>query len=322
MNNRRAWTGFLVLTFALLGGAALAGPRPVARKKAAPQKKGSEGRASRPPAPPPNAKLGDVWVNPADGAEMVYVPAGEFTLGTSDAQIDSWLKEHPEDKREQFAEEQPQCRVSLPGYWIDRYEVTNAQYLRFVKVAGHHAPLYWEGGRVPAGAENLPVVGVDWGDAGAYCKWAGGRLPTELEWEKAARGADGRLFPWGNQWDSKRCSSLIQVVTTPSPGAWVVETTGAKMAAVGSYPSGASPYGALDMAGNVWEWCGDWYDEKAYQRYAQGDLTPPATGTCRVLRGGSVYNGIPGIYRCAHRDSIAPDVRDYGIGFRCVRGPA
>jgi len=284
----------------------------------------------RTPQPPAKPEAGDVWVNPKDEMELVYVSPGEFTLGTSDAQIDAWLKERPGDKRDDFADEQPQCRVNLPGYWIGRTEVTNAQYLGFVKATGHRAPQDWERGQVPAGLEDFPVVWVSWKDADAYCEWAGGHLPTELQWEKAARGIDGRVYPWGNQWDSKRCRNLELITgkTYASGSAWV-STVGSWLAyhgprdgpaAVGSYPPGVSPYGCADMAGNVWEWCADWYDKTAYQRYAKGHLTSPADGTYKVVRGGSWDVDPPRLFRCAARYGLfRPVDRDDNCGFRCAR---
>ena len=286
----------------------------------------------RTPEPPPNPQAGDVWADPRDGMELVYVAAGEFILGTTDAQLDALLRELPTDERSWFEREQPQCRVNLPAYWIGRTEVTNAQYLRFVQATGQRAPQHWASGRPPAGLENFPVVYVSWEDARAYCEWAGGRLPTELEWEKAARGADGRIFPWGNEWDRAKCRNF-QGITGRSYGdigelmsALQVWLTGHDLlregpAALGSYPSGASPYGCQDMAGNVWEWCEDWYDENAYRRYARGDLTPPASGSVKVLRGGSWLRDDPQDFRCASRYDTHPDYRYYSHGFRCVRLP-
>jgi formylglycine-generating enzyme required for sulfatase activity len=276
-----------------------------------------------------------VWVNPKDGMDMVYIAPGEFTLGASDAQIDAWLREHPNDKREYFEDEQPQCRVNLPGYWLGRTEVTNGQYQRFVQATGHRAPDHWKGGRVPSGLESFPVVFVDWEDVRAYCEWAGGRLPSELEWEKAARGTDGRVFPWGDAWGSQRCRNFELITgkryTTIKKwmediGAWFASHDWAREgpAAVGSYPAGASAHGCADMAGNVWEWCADWYKQEAYKRYARGDLTPPAKGEYRVLRGGSWYYVNPWFFRCAYRGSGRPDLRNcvLSFGFRCARGPA
>lgn len=287
----------------------------------------------RTPEPPKEAQAGDIWVNPKDRAEMVCVAAGEFTLGTSDAQRETWLKEHPLDERESFKDERPQCRVNLPGFWIGRTEVTNAQYLAFVRATGHRAPDHWKGGEAPSGLDRFPVVGVNWEDAHAYCGWAGGRLPSELEWEKAARGAEGRVFPWGDQWDNKRCRNF-ELITgkkyawgtdwISDLGSWSHDPVREGPAAVGAYGAGASPYGCLDMAGNVTEWCADWYEEKAYQRYAKGDLKPPGRGTERVLRGGSWFNPRPTYFRCAYRNYYYPGRRYFShdsIGFRCVRGP-
>ncbi len=286
----------------------------------------------RTPTPPASPQAGDVWVNPRAGMEMVYVPAGEFTLGTTDAQIDAWLREHPGDLRFWFEDEQPQCRVNLPAYWIGRTEVTNAQYLRFVQATGQRAPLHWESGRPPAGLEDFPVVYVSWEDARAYCAWAGGRLPTELEWEKAARGADGRIFPWGNEWDRAKCRSFEEITGRSyassseyfsALGAWLRSHDAVREgpAAVGSHPSGGSPYGCQDMAGNVLEWCEDWDDREAYRRYARGDLTPPASGNLKVLRGGSWDDVGPQLFRCAYRYFPDPGNRNNFSGFRCAGGP-
>ncbi len=285
----------------------------------------------RTPEPPAEPQAGDVWVNPTDGMEMVYVAAGWFILGTRDEQIDAWLSDHPTDERSEFEDEQPQCRVNLPAYWMGRTEVTNAHYLRFVTATGHQTPEHWESGRPPAGLENFPVVYVSWEEARAYCEWAGLRLPTELEWEKAARGTDGRIFPWGNGWDRNRCRNFEAITgeSYASPFQWLSdlhfwlrghEAVREGPAAVGSYPSGASPYGCQDMAGNVWEWCQDWYDEEAYRRYARGDLTLPSSAIERAIRGGSWLNGRPTRFRCAYRRSSHPDYRYFSDGFRCVRG--
>jgi formylglycine-generating enzyme required for sulfatase activity len=258
-------------------------------------------------APPQNPQAGDVWVNPKDGMAMVWVAPGKFMLGTSDAQIAAWLKEHPDQKREWFRSEQPNCRVNLSGYWIGRTEVTNDQYQRFVRATRQRAPNNWKNGRVPSGLTNSPVVFVAWQDARAYCEWAGGHLPTELQWEKAARGTDGRVFCWVNQWDKSRCCN-----------AYSITKSGAVR--VGSYRGDFSPYGCLDMAGNVSEWCTDWYDDHAYHRYAKGDLSLPKSGELRVLRGGSWSDLYPRDFRCASRDDLGPVSRYDSIGFRCARG--
>jgi iron(II)-dependent oxidoreductase len=269
---------------------------------------------------------------------MVCVPAGEFTLGSSVAQMEAWLKEYPQYERKRFAGAQPQCRVNLPRFWIGRTEITNAQYLRFVRAAGHRAPDHWKGGQIPSGQESFPVAYVSWEDADAYARWADGRLPSELEWEKAARGADGRVFPWGDQWDDKRCRNIDLILgrkcetvgqLASALRSWTEShhPVSDGPAAVGAYAAGASPYGCLDMAGNVWEWCADWYDEKAYPRYAKGDLAPPRSGTSKVLRGGSWDYPNPTGFLCTYyRHHSTPDDRsDFNVfspyGFRCARDP-
>jgi len=279
------------------------------------------------PKPPAKPQAGDVWVNRKDGMQMVYIAPGQFVLGTSAAQIDAWVKEHPKAKRKWFKSEPPQCRVNLPGYWIGRTEVTNAQYLRYVRATGHRAPVYWKGGKLPSGLEDFPVVYVTWEDAREYCEWAGGHLPTELQWQKAARGINGRVFPWGNQWDRKRCRNLMTGRQYRSKDEWRSalemwlkshDRVREGPAAVGSYPADCSPYGCLDLAGNVMEWCADWYAADAYRRYARGDLTPPRKGKERVLRGGSWDMPDPWDFRCAYGGRIVPDACSGVAGFRCA----
>jgi formylglycine-generating enzyme required for sulfatase activity len=263
-----------------------------------------------PPTSQPAA--GAVQVRESDGAEMVLVPAGEFTMGGEDGEDD----------------EKPVHQVYLDAFWIDKTEVTNARFEKFVAATNYRTDaekagtgwVYTESGwgevegadwRHPSGPDsdiadkaNHPVVQVSWNDAKAYCEWAGARLPTEAEWEKAARGTDGRTYPWGNEWDAEKVNSWEQ-----GPGT----TT-----AVGSYPAGASPYGALDMAGNVYEWAADWYDEGYYTSSPERNPTGPDSRTYRVLRGGSWYSPHYSA-RCANRDGDAPCDVDHDVGFRCAR---
>jgi iron(II)-dependent oxidoreductase len=221
-----------------------------------------------------------------DSAEMVLVPAGEFWMGSEEGDDD----------------EKPRHRVYMDAYYIDKYEVTNALYKRFMDATGRSAPLYWNDSKFNGARQ--PVVGVSWDDADAYCKWAGKRLPTEAEWEKAARGTDGRKYPWGAQWDSSRANSD--------------ESKLGRAKEVGSYPTGVSPYGVHDLAGNVWEWVADWYDRNYYERSPERNPTGPPAGQNKVLRGGAWLDS-PFYLRSAYRVGSSHPHHDY-IGFRCARG--
>jgi formylglycine-generating enzyme required for sulfatase activity len=180
--------------------------------------------------------------------------------------------------------------------------VTVAQYRRFCEATGRSMPdapgWGWH--------DDHPIVNVSWDDARAYAKWAGVSLPTEAQWEKAARGTDGREYPWGNDWDASKC---VNSVGSNSPG-------GTK--AVGSCPAGASPYGGLDMAGNVWEWCADWYGSGYYASSPGRNPAGPASGETRVLRGGSWLYGNATLFRSANRNYLIPSLRLNYLGFRCA----
>ncbi len=220
------------------------------------------------------------------GHPLAYVLAGDFWMG-SDAGPGS---------------EQPRHRVTLAEYWIDRTPVTNAQYAAFVEASGYRAQGSWRD-EFSAGKERHPVVRVTWDDACAYAEWCGKHLPSEAQWEKAARGSDGRPWPWGNVWDGNRCS-----------------VSGRGTTAVGSYPQGVSPYGCHDMAGNVDEWVADWYDPGYYVRSPASDPRGPETSALRVLRGGS-WNYYGGDVRSAYRPGREPGGRiDDNLGFRLALG--
>jgi formylglycine-generating enzyme required for sulfatase activity len=242
--------------------------------------------------------------------EMVTIPAGEFQMGCDDTNPNEYCN----------SDEQPLHTVYLDAYAIDKYEVTNAQYAEFLNAEGNQEEggytwldaddsdvrIHESGGvwQVDAGYEDHPVTEVTWYGARAYCEWQGKRLPTEAEWEKAARGAsDTRMYPWGNE--DPDCSRLNYD--------YCVGDT----APVGSYPSGASPYGALDMAGNVWEWVNDWYDSNYYDVSPHNNPPGPDRGNSRVLRGGGWYNIWPGV-RVALRLYYYPFSSDDGLGFRCA----
>jgi formylglycine-generating enzyme required for sulfatase activity len=231
-------------------------------------------------------------VSKIDGMVQVFVPQGEFEMGSDDG----------------WESEKPVHTVRLAAYWIDQTEVTNTQYSLCVQAGACDSPgnfgsftrddYYNE-----SDFGRYPVISVSWYDAMAYCEWAGRRLPTEAEWEKAARGDEGSIYPWG---DDIRCelANYIDCIGDTSH--------------VGSYPAAASPYGALDMAGNVWEWVADWYYVKYYNDSPLDYPLGPDSGAYRVVRGGS-WNDYEWYLRTTNRYSYFPDNKRVSIGFRCVQ---
>jgi sulfatase modifying factor 1 len=247
-------------------------------------------------------------------AEMVFIEAGEFIMGTSSEQAKLIVKKIGNWQLSWFEREMPQRAVYLDGYWIDKYPVTNSIYKAFIDATGHPVP--WQNtplsrpynwdkstNSYPQGRADHPVVLVDWYDACAYAKWAGKRLPTEAEWEKVARGTDGRIWPWGNEWDPAMCSHGMGISRGTTP--------------VTAFEKGVSPYGVVDMAGNVWEWTADGFDS-AYHRNSSRS-NPQGSGINKVIRGGCFYDETPELYRCAVRDGVGPDVWEMYRGFRCVK---
>lgn len=224
--------------------------------------------------------------------EMVTIPAGAFIRGTESGGFD----------------ERPQRTVHLDAFAIDRYEVTNYQYQQFVVATGHRKPglpsRYAKSGAKVRGI-NQPIVYVSWDDADGYCRWKGKRLPTEAEWEKAMRGTDGRLWPWGDK-------------EQPDGANWARVQDGHEASArIGTFQSDKSPYGVMDGAGNVMEWVADWYDEIYYKSSSDQNPLSPEYGTYRVLRGGG-YTTSGGDVRITSRSKMMPDFRDETIGFRCA----
>lgn len=224
--------------------------------------------------------------------EMVLIPAGPFIRGTNQGGLD----------------EQPQRMLVLDAFAIDRYEVTNFQYQQFVDATGHRKsgpPARYAKNMSKMQGINQPVVYVSWEDAETYCRWKGKRLPTEAEWEKAMRGSDGRLWPWGN-------------VEKPNGANWARVEDGYEVSAsVGTVPTDRSPYGVMDGAGNVMEWVADWYAERYFGEAPEKNPPSPDHGVFRVLRGGG-YATTGADIRITSRSKMVPDFRDETIGFRCA----
>ncbi len=230
---------------------------------------------------------------PTSDKDMLLIPKGEFTMGSN---------EHADETKHQ---------VVLDAYWIDKYETSNARFKEFMKATSHPAPAYWDDPRLSK--PNQPVVGVSWTDASAFCKWEGKRLPTEAEWERAAKGPDGdRHYPWGHSLDPKK-ANYGQNVGRTMP--------------VDSYPEGVSGYGVYNMAGNVFEWVDDWYQPSYYKQSVA--LNPKGAdqgynyanqGPVKVLRGGSWLAPETSLHT-SHRFWNQPDNNSYGVGlgFRCAK---
>jgi len=233
---------------------------------------------------------GKTIVNSKDGSVLVLIPAGKFLAGGP------WKADMTAKPFE----------VDLPAFYLGLHEVTNAQYLRFVESASRTPPSHWQQGRVPQGKEDHPVVHVSWDDAHAYCQWAGLRLPRELEWEKGARGVDGRAYPWGSQWDAAKCRNKTNCGSEET-------------CSVSAYPESRSPWGVLHTSGNAWEWNADWSDLGAMDRYGRGDLSPAASGTLRRVRGGGWDVDDPDLFRCAHLHGGSPGIRIPFGGFRVAK---
>ena len=231
---------------------------------------------------------GQIMLNPKDGAEMIFIPAGVFLMGSTE------MTENAVD------DEKPQHSVYLDGFFVYKNLVTIAQYRKFCQATGRELNNYY----YKKADDDHPMMNVSWEEANVYAVWAGASLPTEAQWEKAARGADGRIYPWGNNWDAGKCW-FRKDQTMP----------------VGSFPAGASPYGALDMVGNVWQWCTDWYDENYYPQSPKMNPFGPVNGLNRVLRGGSGGNldFVDNVAcRCAFRYHNGHGLGGKYVGFRCV----
>ena len=226
---------------------------------------------------------------------MVLIDAGEFWMGSPDGEGDK--AEHPRHK------------VYLDAFYMDKYEATSSRYAEFMRATGRPAPEYWDQMKIGK-HNNHPVVGVDWHDADAYCRWAGKRLPTEAEWEKAARGTDERFYPWGNQEPASGIANFGH--------GFAGKVYDQGLEPVGTYEGGKSPYGIYDLAGNVWEWVADWYEENYYAKSPERDPKGSSSGQYRVLRGGS-WNRQPKHVRSTLRFWLSPSFRYDTVGFRCAQ---
>lgn len=256
--------------------------------------------------PPTCTEIGQTWTSPVDEMTLVCVPAGSFMMGAA------------EDDLQAGADEKPQHQVTLDAFWIDRTEVTNAMFAKCIAAGACHerkySPYLW-GVRLPNGTpyygetlyDDFPVIVLDGEEAQAYCEWAGRRLPYEAEWEKAARGTDGRLYPWGASIDCGHANFL---------------GCEGKPAQVTSYDSGASPFGVLNMSGNLWEWVADWYDPAYYSQSPAENPLGPDTGEYHILRGGG-WRSLTSQLRVTNRASGKPEHSTDGeIGIRCAWSPA
>ncbi|MGH7227673.1 MAG: formylglycine-generating enzyme family protein [Nitrospiraceae bacterium] len=231
------------------------------------------------------------------GAPMAWIKDGAFTMGSQDG----------------LSKTQPPHEVYLNAFYMDQYEVTTARYAKFLEATGQDQPrplpMLWEQINLPDDGDR-PVTGVTWVAADAYCRWVSKRLPTEAEWEKAARGADGRTYPWGNEEPTFKLANYDKPV---GPNFY-----SNSLRPVDSYEAGKSPYGLYDMAGSVSEWVADWYDEKYYVTSPKSNPTGPARGQQKVLRGGSF--GDPAIQlKSASRESYFPTDKGPYVGIRCAQ---
>ena len=305
------WLWLAVAPFLLVGGVMAPGMIFIGcnqaiedlRKPAS--KNGLSGKSARPLSHKTEFWLAQKWTPKGRSGIMVLVPAGEFIMGSSNN------TNHPE--------EHPAHPVYLDAYYIDKYEVTVAEYAKCHaagKCATPATGLFYNFGQ--PGKAHHPINGVSWHDAVSYCRWVKKRLPTEAEWEKAARGTDGRVYPWGNE-DASCNYAVINEHVTQVPE--VNSTTGCGVKStwpVGSKPKGISPYGALDMAGNVWEWVSDWYDTAYYATSPGKNPQGPSSGTLRTLRGGA-WNHDWNCARTADRGWSDPQQKNVSDGFRCAK---
>jgi len=273
-----------------------------------PNENENQGGPTAIPMDEPAQTSGSSDITDPHGVSMRLVPAGEFTMGSdADDALAECQKYSSGCDRGWYVDEEPPHTVSLDAFYIDTYEVTNALYADCVNEGACRPPAQSSTDTHPgyygeAEFDDFPVLYVDWNMATTYCEWRGARLPTEAEWEKAARGTDGRAFPWGQEADD----------TYANYGVANGDTT-----RVGEYESGKSAYGVYDMAGNVWEWVSDWYAERYYQNSPASNPTGPDSGDGKVVRGGSWYDTAE-LIRTSVRNRFDPEEAQNNFGFRCA----
>jgi sulfatase modifying factor 1 len=268
--------------------------------------------------------LAHKWTNPIDGSMMRLIPEGNFTMGSTESDIEAAIRVDKDGEQFPLLNETPQFIAFVPAFYIGIYTVTNAQFARFLSDARPSPPeLRWwvprmeqidapSSNREPyvalPGCKKHPIVNISWNGADAYCRWAGLRLPTEIEWEKAARGIDALVFPWGSEWHPEYLCW------------WGSHEAGTTTVPVDAFPQGRSPYGVFQMAGNVEEWCADPYQHDVYQRYATGHFEAPQHGLGRVVRGGNCLRRNKLEFRCAMRRANTPAFTNIILtGIRCAR---
>lgn len=245
---------------------------------------------------------------------MSLIPEGEFWMG----RYHLWLSDELGWTERDRQDDRPVHRVHVDAFLIDQKEVSNSDYLKFVEAAQHRRPHHWVKGQISKDQEQLPVYNVSWVDARTYCTWAGKRLPTEAEWERAARGGvDKTLYFWGDDLGGRRERTNENATLENVRRAQVAGAGGPT--AVGSFAANA--YGVFDATGNVWEWVEDWYERDYYSISPDRNPKGPSTGSYRVIRGGSWADTDERILGLHYRNYTNPDVRTPTIGFRCARNP-
>ena len=262
----------------------------------------------------------ETWTNEKDGSVMRLIPAGGFIMGSTVEQTEAAKRMDKAGPQFPLLHETPQFHATIDNFYLSVFAVTNEQFARFLtetrplpeqlqrwiswldRIAVEPNDSY----RALPEFETHPAINVTWFGAEAYCQWAGLRLPTEIEWEKAARGTDGRIFPWGNDWDPDRLCW------------WGSHDEKETTAPVDAFENGCSPYGIFQMAGNVEEWCADWYQRDVYKRYAAGNLATPRAGMGCVIRGGNCLRKNKLEFRCAMRRANTPSFTNILLtGIRC-----